>query len=385
MTTFDLILIAVICLLGWQGWRSGFIGGAMSLVGFGVGALAAARLAPMVLPSGDRSPWAPLLALMGAALGGMLVAGLLERVGFKIRKLLPLPFLGLIDRGFGLALGLVVGVATVWLAAVVAVQIPGADSVRREIRASQVVSVIGRVAPPTKDLLGLFASFDPLPTVEGLTPVLVPAPDPQSLALPGVRSARTGVVRVRAQACGFAVEGSGWSAGGGLYVTNAHVVAGDGSPDVEIGDGSIGRTASVAVFDRRNDIAVLRVEGLPTRNLEMVGDPSVGESAVVLGYPLDGPFNASPARVGRTIVSLTRDAYGEGPISRTVTVIRSKVRSGNSGGPLVNGSGQVIGTVFGRTLEKGTPGGFTVPPSVVANELLRARNGAADPVGPCGH
>ena len=385
MTTFDWILIAVICLLGWQGWRSGFIGGALSLIGFGAGALAAARLAPMVLPSGDRSPWAPLIALIGAVVGGMLLASLFEVLGIKLRRLLPLPFLGLIDRGLGLALGLIVGVATVWLGAIVVVQIPGADSARREIRASKVVAAIGNVAPPTKEVLGLFASFDPLPTVEGLTPVLVPAPSPQTLALPGVRRAREGVVRVRAQACGFSVEGSGWSAGGGLYVTNAHVVAGDGSPEVEIGDGSLGRTASVAVFDRRNDIAVLRAEGLPTRPLTMIGDPSAGDPAAALGYPLDGPFHASPARVGRTIVSFTQDAYGQGPIKRIVTVIRGTVRPGNSGGPLVNGDGNVIGTVFGRTVEKGTSGGFTVPPSIVTQELQRARNGAADPVGPCGH
>ena len=385
VTTFDLILIGVICLLGWQGWRSGFIGGALSLVGFAAGALLAARVAPMVLPGGERSPWAPLLALIGAAVGGMVLATVFEILGFKLRKLLPIPFLGLVDRGFGLVLGLLVGIATVWLGAIVVVQIPGAESARREIRASKVVNAIGHVAPPTKDVLGLFASFDPLPTVQGLTPVLVPPPSPKTLALPGVRAAREGVVRVRAQACGFSVEGSGWSAGGGLYVTNAHVVAGDGSPTVEIADGSVGRTASVAVFDRRNDIAVLRAEGLPASSLEMVGDPSSGDAAVVLGYPLDGPFHASPARVGRTIVSLTQDAYGQGPIKRVVTVIRGKVRPGNSGGPLVNGNGQVIGTVFGRTVEKGTDGGFTVPPSIVANELQRARNGASDPTGPCGH
>jgi S1-C subfamily serine protease len=385
MTTFDWILIALICVLGWQGWRSGFIGGAFSLIGFVAGALGAARLAPMILPGGERSPWAPLLALIGAVVGGMLLSGLLEAVGFRLRKMLPIPFLGLVDKGFGLVLGLVVGVATVWLGAVVAVQMPGADSVRREVRASSVVEAIGKIAPPTKDVLGLFASFDPLPTVAGLTPGLVPEPSRETALAPGVRAARQGVVRVRAHACGFSVEGSGWAAGGGLYVTNAHVVAGDGSPQVEVGDGSIGRTASVAVFDRRNDIAVLRAEGLPTRSLRMVGDPFVGQSAVVLGYPLDGPFNASPASVGRTIVSLTQDSYGNGPIRRTVTVLRGTVRPGNSGGPLVNSAGEVVGTVFGRTIEKGASGGFSVPPSIVASELRRATNGASDPVGPCGH
>jgi S1-C subfamily serine protease len=385
MTTFDWILIAVICVLGWQGWRSGFIGGLFSLVGFIAGALAAAWMAPKILPGGERSPWAPLLALIGAVVGGMLLSGLLEQVGARLRKLLPIPFLGLMDKGFGLVLGLVVGLATVWLGAVVAVQIPGADSARREIRASAVVAAIGKVAPPTEDVLGLVASFDPLPTVAGLTPVLVPPPSNQTASMPGVRTARRGVVRVRARACGFSVEGSGWAAGGGLYVTNAHVVAGDGRPQIEIGDGSVGRTASVAVFDRRNDIAVLRAEGLPTTSLRMVGDPVSGESAVVLGYPLDGPFHASPSRVGKTIASLSQDAYGQGPVRRTITVLRGSVKPGNSGGPLVDGFGQVVGTVFGRTVEKGTAGGFAVPPSIVANELLRATNGASDPVGPCGH
>ena len=130
MTMFDWILLAFIALMAWQGARAGFIGGALSLVGFVVGALLAARLAPLLLPSGAKSPYAPLIALFGAALGGMALSVLLQGLGDGIRRMLPAPFLGTVDRGFGLVLGLLVGLAVVWLAAIVVVQLPVTASVR---------------------------------------------------------------------------------------------------------------------------------------------------------------------------------------------------------------------------------------------------------------
>ncbi|MCX6394617.1 MAG: MarP family serine protease [Solirubrobacterales bacterium] len=384
MTTFDWILIAVIGLTGWQGRRAGLIGGALSLAGFFGGALLAARLAPLLLEQGERSPYAPMIALIGAAVGGAGMAIVLERVGIKLRKALPLPFVGMFDRLLGGIFGLVVGVAVVWLGAVVVVQLPGLDSVRREIRASQVVSLIGGVAPPADQLLGWISAFDPLPAVSGLTPVLVGKPDPAILKSSAVRADRAGVVRIRAKACGFSVEGTGWVAGPGLVVTNAHVVAGDGSPSVEVGGSGLGLSSGVLTFNRHDDVAVIGVPGLSVPALRIGSDPKAGTTAVILGYPLDGAFTTSAARVGQTLLAITQDAYGRKKVRRTITILRGNVKPGNSGGPVIDQRGRVVGTVFARTNGGGPQGGFSIPPSVVSKELLRAKSGKRDPTGPCG-
>ena len=271
-----------------------------------------------------------------------------------------------------------------WLGAVVLVQLPGLDSVRREIRASRVVAVIGGVAPPADQLLGWISAFDPLPAVTGLSPVLVGKPDPAILNSGAVRAARAGVVRIRAKACGFAVEGTGWVAGPGLVVTNAHVVAGDSSPSVEVGGSGLGLSSGVLTFNRHDDVAVIGVPGLSVPALRMGPDPKAGSAAVILGYPLDGPFTTSAARVGQTLLAITQDAYGRKKVRRTITILRGNVRPGNSGGPVIDQHGLVVGTVFARTNGGGPQGGFSIPPSVVSKELLRARSGKRDPTGPCG-
>ena len=384
MTTFDWILIAAIVLMGWQGRRAGFIGGALSLAGFFGGALLAARVAPLLLAQGNRSPYAPMIALIGAAVGGAGMAIILERVGLKLRKALPLPFMGMFDRLLGGVLGVAVGVAAVWLGAVVLVQLPGLDSVRREIRASRVVAVIGGVAPPADQLLGWISAFDPLPAVTGLSPVLVGKPDPAVLKSPAVRADRAGVVRIRAKACGFLVEGTGWVAGPGLVVTNAQVVAGDSSPSVEVGGNGFGLSSGVLTFNRHDDVAVIGVPGLSVPALRVGPQPRSGSAAVILGYPLDGPFTTSAARVGQTLLAITQDAYGRKKVRRTITILRGNVRPGNSGGPVIDQRGLVVGTVFARTNGGGPQGGFSIPPSVFKKELLRARSGKRDPTGPCG-
>jgi S1-C subfamily serine protease len=100
----------------------------------------------------------------------------------------------------------------------------------------------------------------------------------------------------------------------------------------------------------------------------------------VLGYPGNGPFEATPARVGATQTTRSEDSYGNGPVIRQLTALRGKVRSGNSGGPLVDGAGRVLTTVFAST-ESGRPGGFGVPNSVVREALADSSHDVS--TGPC--
>ncbi len=142
--------------------------------------------------------------------------------------------------------------------------------------------------------------------------------------------------------------------------------------------------AEVVQFDPRNDVAVLRVGDLPGRALALASDPRAGTPAAILGYPLDGPFDAEPGRIGQTQPIRTQDAYGEGEIVRSITTLRGRVRPGNSGGPMVDAAGQVVATVFaaitGGTDAGANEGGFAVPNAVVRSELAVART-SSGPVG----
>jgi uncharacterized membrane protein required for colicin V production len=199
MTTVDWLVLGIIALSAWVGLRSGFIGGLMSLVGFAGGALAAAWAAPLLLPDGRNSAYAPMIALLGAAIGGALFASLLEGVGLRLRKLLPIPFLGTADRFLGAGLGAAVGVGVVWLAAIVIVQLPGAEAARTELRRSALIQTLGAVMPPTAEVLGVVGRFDPLPVVGGAAGVGLSAPDRAVLALPEVRAQRAAASPLRDQ------------------------------------------------------------------------------------------------------------------------------------------------------------------------------------------
>jgi S1-C subfamily serine protease len=101
-----------------------------------------------------------------------------------------------------------------------------------------------------------------------------------------------------------------------------------------------------------------------------------GTSGAVLGYPENGPFTITPTRVGATGQVVTQDSYGRGPVARQLTSLRGEVRSGNSGGPVIDAAGQVMGTVFASTTS-GKPGGYAVPNEIVA-QALDDSNGEVD-------
>src|SRR3954470_13615258 len=362
------------------GFLQGLIVGALSLAGFALGAIAGARLAPLLLAEGSRSPYAPLFALLGALiLGGILAMGL-ESLGFKLRGLLVGP-LGIIDSAGGAILLAFVGLGVAWLFGAVALNTPGARELRRNIQQSKILSSLNDRFPPSGGFLNTLARFDPFPSVRGAVPRL-PRPNSRLARDPQVRAATRSTVRVTGSACGLGIEGSGWVAGPGLVVTNAHVVAGEDDTTVQpLGNGP--RYDAHAVwFDPRNDIAILRVSGISNlRPLRQNVNAATGTGGAVIGYPENGPLDVQPARIGPTITALSQDAYGRGPLRRKITTMRGLVRSGNSGGPLVDGSGRVLTTIFASSVSGGEHAGYGVPDSVVSGALARAKGPVG--TGPC--
>lgn len=385
MTTLDWVIVAFALLLGLAGMRRGFIAGALSLGGLVAGALLGARVGPLLLPEGSHSPYAPLFALAGALLLGGLLAGGLERLGATVRRGLRIPGLGALDGLLGGLLSLTVALAIVWLAGAVVLQTPALRDLRDDVQRSFLLRELNRALPPSGPILNALARFDPLPQVPG-PDADVPPPSGAILREPGVRAAAPSVVRILGTACGLGIEGSGWVAAPQLVVTNAHVVAGERDTVVQApGDATRSRPARLVHFDVRNDLAVLRVPGLGAPALAIVDEPASGTAGAILGYPLNGPFDARAARIGQTRAVISEDAYGRGPVRRDVTPLRGRVRSGNSGGPVVDAAGRVLTTVFASST--GSPptrrGGYGVPNAVVREALAAARGSGPVSSGAC--
>jgi Trypsin-like peptidase domain/Colicin V production protein len=380
VTAIDWIIVAFTLLMAVWGYAQGLVVGALSLAGFLGGGFLGSRLGPLLLSDGAHSPYAPVFGLAGAFIVGGFLASALEIVGLRLRGYLRGP-LGLVDGAGGAVLIACAGLVVCWIGGAVALQTPGARGLRQDIQRSAILSRLNDILPPST-ILHALARFDPFPTVTGPR-AEVPPPTSRIARDPQVTRAGRSVVKVLGTACGLGIEGSGWLAkGGGVVVTNAHVVAGESDTTVQLRGTGPRHDAQPIWFDPKNDVAILRVPDLATSTpLAMNAGAKPGTSGAVLGFPENGPFHVAPARLGATTTVITQDAYGRGPVQRRVTALRGRVRSGNSGGPMVDGDGRVVGTVFAANTGGGQRGGFAVPDSIVRSALARA--GGPTGTGPC--
>jgi Trypsin-like peptidase domain/Colicin V production protein len=380
VTPLDWGILVFTLLMGFWGYVQGLIVGALSLAGFAAGALLGSRLGPLLLEEGSRSPYAPIFALTGALLLGGLLASGLEVLGFHLRHRVGERF-GVLDGLGGAVLVGSLGLGLAWIVGAVALQTPGARDLREPIQRSAILKELNAVLPPSGPLLKALARFDPFPTIDGPSPG-VGAPDSAIARDPEVRAAGRSVVKVLGTACGLGVQGSGWVAGDGVVVTNAHVVAGQDDTTVQVRGQGPRHDADAIWFDTENDLAILRasgVQGTPALPLNVGAEP--GASAAVLGFPENGPYDVQPGRLGQTRTVISQDAYGRGPVRRRITSLRGLVRSGNSGGPMVDGRGRVVTTIFAAATGSGSGTGFGVPDTIV-QEALRSAGNRVD-TGPC--
>jgi S1-C subfamily serine protease len=382
MTSVDWLIVAFTVLLAIYGYAQGFIVGALSLAGFAVGAFIGTRLAPLLLSHGARSSYAPLFALLGALLAGGVMASGLEGLGARARNAMRVPGLQAVDGLLGAALTACVALGVAWVVGAVALQSSGSMRLRQDIQRSAILRELNRLLPPSGPILNVLARIDPLPSVRGPA-AAVSAPTRRILANPAVGAASRSVVRVFGTACGLGVEGSGWVAAPGVVVTNAHVVAGETDTAVQANGVGPGLPVTVVAIDVHDDLAILRVPALSEPALPMAGRAPIGTPVAVLGYPLDGPFDAEPGRVGQTETVGTENAYGVGHVEREITALRGRVRPGNSGGPLIDARGDVVATVFAALTGTGRPGGFAIPNALVRAELAHA-HGPGVGTGRCG-
>jgi S1-C subfamily serine protease len=369
LTWLDAMILGFTLVMAVWGYAQGLIVGALSLAGFVGGAFLGSRVGPLLLEEGSKSPFAPLFALFGALLVGGALATVLELLGSRARERIGAR-LGVLDGVGGAVLIACLALGIAWIIGAVALHAPGGRQLRSEVQRSSVLQTLNAALPPSGPILNAFARFDPVPEIEGPAPDVSP-PSPAIARDPQVRAAGESVVRVLGTACGLGVQGSGWVAGDGVVVTNAHVVAGQEDTMIELRDGN--RHDGDAIwFDARNDLAILRASGAsgtPALGLDVGAPP--GTSAAILGFPENGPFEVRAGRLGATQSVESQDAYGRGPLRRRITSLRGRVESGNSGGPMVDGDGDVVTTVFAAAASRERTG-FGVPGTIVRDALARA-------------
>jgi len=366
VSVVDWVALGLVLLAALGGAVQGLVWSGLSLAGLLAGAFLGGRLAPVLLTNGSRSQYAPVVALVAAVVLAVAFEVMGSTIGARIRGRQRRRRVRALDSTGGVLAGALIGLAVVWVLGAMALQLPGQADLRRAVQRSAVIQHLNSIVPPRR-LLNALARIDPFPSFAG-PPAPTEPPDPRVLSTPGVRAAAPSVVRVLGTACGLGVEGTGWVVRRGLVVTAAHVVAGERDTTVVPLNG-ISLRAEAAAFDSRNDVAVLRVPGLEARPLRLV-DPRRGAPVAIVGYPLNGPLDATPGRIGSTATAIGLDAYGRGPVRRVVTSLSGAVRHGNSGGPAVDGSGAVQSTVFAARQAGG--GGYGVPASVIRSDLANA-------------
>ncbi len=381
MSAVDLVILVFALAMAVVGWDLGLVRSALPLLGFLAGVIGGSRLGPLLLSGGADSRFAPIVTLIAALFAGAVMASLMEAVSTKIAaRIGPTGIAAAIDGLGGSTLFAALALLMAWTFGAVVLQAatPGSHDVRRAVADSKVLGLLNDALPPSGPLLNILRRVDAVPAVNGPSANVDP-PNRAVLGEPKVVRARAAVVKIVGTACGLGLEGSGWSAGRGLIVTNAHVVAGEDDTSVIVAGEGVEVSAAVVAYEPRNDLAVLRVEGVDLPRLR-IDAPAVGAPAAVLGYPENGPFHATAARVGQAGTVSTQDSYGRGPIIRRVLPFRGTVRSGNSGGPLVDSRGRVAGTVFAAN-ESRPAGGLAVPGAEVEHIL----DGPLAPTdtGPC--
>jgi S1-C subfamily serine protease len=378
VTVLDWAILAFTFALALWGYRQGLIVGALTLVGFGVGAFVGSRIGPLLLNKGADSPYAPLCGALGALVAGALVAVTVETFALGLReRIVRRPFMHRADGAGGAALIASVALGLAWVFGAVLLHAPSTAQLRADIQQSLILRSLNDVLPPTGPLLNALDRVDPAPTVLGPA-APVAAPDGKIASDPDVLQAGDSVVRVLSTACGLGIEGSGWAVEPETVVTNAHVVAGADDTTVTTQDGAE-LDATAIYYEPEQDLALLRV-GAALPPLPIGPQRREGEDGAVLGYPENGPYALEPARIGETRMTISEDSYGNGPVERTITALSGAVRSGNSGGPLVDASGDAVGTVFAATTS-GPRGGFAIPAEEV-RAALRHTTEAVD-TGPC--
>lgn len=353
----DLALVALAVVVGVRGYRRGLLVGAASLFGFIGGALIGTRIAGPIAGLAGSARAQSLIALITVLVVATLLQELLAYAAAIGRDALRLSTLRVFDSVLGVVLSVTAMLFVTWLLGLAVINSPF-TGLARQVRHSRILTAVDDLVPngvylafssflrivETRDLPPIFAGLNP--------PLAPPVAAPVNGAVPArvIRADAPSIVKIVAAdpECGQQTEGSGFVYAPGHVLTNAHVVAGARSVAI-VSDGTgagVGLTARVVLFDPNTDIAVLDVPGLARASLAFHSPVGSGAPAEVIGYPQNGPFTPTAARVAARELITGPNIYSDATVTRQVYVLRATVRPGNSGGPLLAPDGRVDGVVF---------------------------------------
>ncbi len=387
LTLLDVILLIMLTLAAWGGWRAGATTLLLSLVGLALGVVGGLLLAGHLLSPRLATLThlgLALLCALGAALVGRSIGSRLGRgAAATMRRL----HLRVVDGVVGSVLRVGVTGVVIWLAAAVLASLT-ATGLPRVVDDSVIVTGLNRTLPPVGTLTATIQR-DGAGLIPADVSALLPQVNPPSAGVAGtgvdVSAGAQGrsVVKVLTTGCGTGSEGSGFvtaEAGTSYVITNAHVVAGADRVTVSSTRGPT--TAQVVVFDAAADLAVLRAPGLGAPALQLTAATVAnGSTATILGYPRDGALTQTTAVITQRLPTVA--SAGSGLSVREVYRLRAHVEHGNSGSPLITADGRVAGVVNALSLtERDT--GFALTSTAVEAELARAAATTTAPadVGP---
>jgi len=365
VNALDFLIILFVLFFVWRWAHTGFLAGALSLAGAVLGAALGSRLTSAFVGDGGDLIFGSMITLANVMAFAVLGEVLARSLGGFLREKITNPTSEALDSAGGGMLGAALSLTLVWVAATFALGTPPLSPLQPTMQESVVLQILNE-GIPSRLLTQAVSRLDPIPRFQG-PEVDVAEPTEEIARDPEVLAAASRVVRVSGVACGLGVEGTGWVAAPDLVVTNAHVVAGEITTQVQPGGTGVPLPAKVVLFDEENDIAVLRVGGLRLPPLP-VAAPEDNESVAILGFPENGPFDIRAGRVGDTMHVISGDAYNRGPMERTVTSFRGFVRPGDSGGPALNEEGAVVATVFASRADSENAG-YGVPSTLVRQHV----------------
>ena len=395
----DLVLLVLMALYAFRGFRRGLLYTVLTSAGLIAGAVLGSRIAPAVIhavmdrATQDSVADQQIAQRAGTVLVVVVLAVVGERLAARlaslVRTALKITPLGIVDGIGGGLLGAAAFLLAAWLFGTALGSAPY-PRVVAAIRGSQVLSTVNGVVPDSgrQHFSALLRSlqghsfpqlFDPLGQLPQLLPTL-PAPD-AGVVPAALKASGPSVVKIVGQApeCSRQSEGSGFVISRDHVMTNAHVVAGVCTLTVTTpGPGSRTLTGTVVLFDPQRDVAVLYVRGLDRPALTFSTSAAVGASAVVVGYPENGPFKAVPARISGRQTITGPNIYQQATTTRDVYTVRADIEPGNSGGPLLSPNGRVDGVVFAKSTDTADVG-YALTAAEVAGDF-RAGAAATTPV-----
>jgi S1-C subfamily serine protease len=385
----DIIIIAVVILGTLHGVKLGFSIQIFSYSGFLLGMFIGVLLVPVVINQ-VSSQTAKSLISLGIIFGvAMIVGGLGRALGSKLWKLLRRFNLGHIDA---VLRGIFAALFTLLVCWLLANTVLGYrfSALNKAIENSAILRTVGTVLPPAPSWFShLSALVDPqgFPSVfakfatEAAGPVTLPT---QTQLEEAVAADGNSTVKIIGKTCGEILEGSGFVVTPNLVVTNAHVIAGVRHPEVITSAGAY--SAVPIYFNPRFDMAVLKTTVLPEPPLHLLNSyVPRGTKAAVLGYPGGGPFVAHRAGIMGELEAEGRDIYDQGLVTRAIYKVEAHIIPGNSGGPLVEPNGEVIGIVVSKSVSNSDVGYALTSPQVLhrLTNIINSKNDKAVSTSTC--